>query len=464
MRTLYLNSFIELIGGRRISGDPYAVISHVATQARKIKDHTLYFDLGRQKDTGVFANYRSPVIITADPERFASCADNGCIVQTADTMESYWRFVQYYRSLFTLPVIGITGTSGKTTTKEMLTCILSRDFTVHSTHKSKNGIALNLDYLTGINDDTDVAVFEMGVSWPENLVDSIRHFRPQVRVLLNIGVNHLQGCKTPEKYFAAKAKITYDYNPATDVLIINADDENCQKIDVRGLPAVLRFGIIQPCDFQATEIAYSDGGMTFILQHEEKRHRVFVPGYGRHTVYNALAALAAATRAGLEITAACRYLADFRQMTEHLEYHAGRGGCTVIDDTWNNSPPAMAAALDVLKNTAQGRKKVALLGYMPQLGQGRHAQEQYKQMGIKAAEAGLDLLVIAGDYARGIGTAAITAGLCESRVHFCTDGAAVYRLLEPFLTPHALILLKTSHRQMREPSFAALKKLLFNKQ
>lgn len=459
MKPLYLKDIIEQLDAKLLHGDENTVVKYATVKPNRLRNCTLYIDKGKKTlSPAQMEAYKSLVIVTATGDKFHPWEDKICLVEVSDSSEAYWRFVDYYRSLFNIPIIGITGTSGKTTTKEMISHILSTHYTVHSTYKSQNGISLNLDYLLGINDSTQAAVFEMGVSWPNDLVHSIKHFRPQIRVLLNIGVHHLQGCKTPAKYFNAKAKILTEFNPATDVLILNADDANIKKLNVDQYKNnIVYFGFNKQADFQAVNASYVDGGMSFSLIHQDELYPVFVPGYGEHNVYNALAAIAAAAKAGLEIGKACKSIAAFNQLAEHLAFHTGAGGCLVIDDTWNNSSPAMAAALQVLKNTAGSRKKVALLGYMPQLGQSKYAKDQYAQMGVKAIEAGLDLLVVVGQEAREIGRKAIELGMIETKVHFCNHGMEIFPLLAPFLNKESIILLKITHRQMVEPSFVKLK-------
>jgi UDP-N-acetylmuramyl pentapeptide synthase len=144
-------------------------------------------------------------------------------------------------------------------------------------------------------------------------------------------------------------------------------------------------------------------------------------------------------------------------VAEHLEFRSGIGGCTVIDDTWNVAPLSMAAALDVLRNVAASKTKIAVLGYMPQLGDGEDARREYAKIGEKAVEAGVDVLIVVGDEAKEIGRKALELGMDPNDVFFCRTGTEVYAILQTFANRDAVVLLKIPHRVMMEDSFREMK-------
>ncbi|WP_026074608.1 Mur ligase family protein [Brevibacillus massiliensis] len=464
MKSIPLRDIVQQIGGRIIHGSGNPMMMNVIDWSKKeIDDHTLVFHLDREPIHGKYWRvYQSVAIISDKPDFCMDLEDSIILIQVEQVEQAYEQFVQYYRNLFPIPVIGITGTCGKTTTKEMIRQILDEeDFTVTATWRSINGIWDNVEYLLEIDQHTDVAVFEIPVVYPGYLGTACRYFQPQIRLLLNIDVHHLAGCETPEEYMKAKAEIMEGIDPESGVLILNDDDENSKKvIDVSGLQQVVYFGKTDRSDFRAKNISYADKGMNFELAHQGKSYQGYVPGYGEHNVYNALAAIAAVSRIGVEIETALHRLAGFEQVEEHLEVKTGVNGCTVIDDTWNSSPLAMATALQVLKDISQGRKTIALLGYMPQLGESEYALEQYAKMGEKAVETNLDLLIVVGEEAEEIGLSALRQGMNEHSVYFCENGSQIYKILEPHLDENAMILLKVTYRVMMRPSFQSLKSKL----
>jgi UDP-N-acetylmuramoyl-tripeptide--D-alanyl-D-alanine ligase len=460
MKWLYLNEILAHTGGVLVQGEGNPLIKNVVTKRYKIGTRTLLFDLYKKAeiDTDLFKKAKSTVVVTNKPKDFGHLGDGVIVVKVEDVDKAYWKFIDYYRSLFDIPIIGVTGTCGKTTTKEMIKHIFEKRYKVQSTYKSFNGGHRNHRYLLGIDESTGAAVMEMGVDYPGDLIFYIKYFLPKIRILLNIDVYHLVGCKTPERYLQAKAEILHELDPVNGTLILNADDENIKKIDVSKFHNItLYIGLSNGCHFQATDVTYGQGGMQFTLHHQNQRYQVFVPGYGKHNVYNALAAIAATWSAGVDIKEACERLASFNQIMEHLEFRPGVGGCTVIDDTWNAAPLSMATALQVLKEIADSKTKIAILGYMPQLGNGDYAQREYAKIGEKVVETQVDFLIVVSDEAKEIGRKALELGMDSSKVYFCNTGTEIYQILQPVLNQGAIVLLKIPHRVMIEDSFKELK-------
>ncbi|WP_147535604.1 Mur ligase family protein [Bacillus marasmi] len=466
MKSLSLNEILNVIGPHIIRSS--ALASNPIIQramdwtAKDIDDHTLVFHMDHEKIRGKYwKNNQDIAIITDKPELCTNLGGKITLIETKDLEGAYWNFIEYYRGMFDIPVIGVTGTCGKTTTKEMMKQILSEDFKVKATWKSMNSMSVNLRYVTGIEEDTEVAVFEMPVAYPGYLRVACRAFKPQIRILLNIGVHHLADCDTPEVYMKAKGEIVDGMDPQNDVLIVNADDENIRKVlDPSPYKKVIYFGKTQRAQFRIDESHFGNGGMNFTFTHESKQYQAFVPGYGEHNVYNALAAIAAVSFVGISIPTAITRLASFKQVKSHLEFNHGTNGSTIIDDTWNSAPLSMDSALQVLKNVSIGKKSIALLGYMPQLGTGTHAFEQYSEMGKRAAEAEVDLLVIVGEKAKVIGESALKHGYPAEQLHFCETGEEIYQVIQAHLEPDTNILLKITHRVMKKPSFQELRNKL----
>lgn len=461
MKNLALQDILNQIGGQIVQGSGNPVIEHVMDySAKKIENHTLVFHMDRERIKGKYwKENESIAIITDQPTQCTDLGDEIILIKTDHLEKAYWKFIEYYRGLFDIPVIGVSGTCGKTTTKEMIKQILQEDFAVKSTWMSMNSMSVNLRYLTKIDENTEVAVFEMPVAYPGYLRVACKCFQPQIRILLNIGVHHLADCETPEVYMKAKGEIIEGLDPAQGILILNADDENINKvINTTGFQRVIYFGKNENSHFRAKDVKYGEGGMNFTFVHEGKYFEAFVPGYGEHNIYNALAAIAGVSFVGVDIPTSIKRLASFKQVEEHLEVKVGSNGCMVIDDSWNSSPLSMATALQVLKDVKKDKTSIALLGYMPQLGDGQYADEQYSEMGKKAAESNVDLLIVVGEKAKEIGNAALRFGMDPSKVHFCETGVEVYEAIQSYINEDTTILLKITHRVMKRPSFQSLRK------
>ena len=445
LKDIYLADILSVVQGSLIKGNLNTIVKDAAYGLWDIKrDNTMYIHLDKRRGMNLHSikSFKNMIYVSETPEEFFSLGDDISIIKVDNIREAYWKFVDYYRSLFSIPVIGVTGTCGKSTTTEMIKHIFSKRYKVCSTRNGNNALAFDFSYLLGIDDTTDAAVFEMGVDCPGDITYSCRHFKPQIRILLNIGVYHILGCKTLEGYIKAKSEILDTLDPDNGVLIISAEDENIKKIDISKFKQVIHFGVSKNAEINASDIKATKDGITFILSYKGKNYRVNLPGLGKHNVYNAMAAIAAVTEIGMDINEAIQGLKTYKPMAMHLELREGPKGCTILDDNWNNTPPAMLAALEVLQEIGKAKVKVAVFGQMYNLGTGPLADEQYEKMGKKVVEAGVDILVIIGDNPKEIGRKALELGMAKDKVFFIKNGTRVLNTLEPYLNDNVVLLLK----------------------
>jgi UDP-N-acetylmuramoyl-tripeptide--D-alanyl-D-alanine ligase len=446
LKTLHLQDVLKAIDGKLIKGSKDIIIKDAVRYFKNIQSNTLFLNIYSDSiiHTNLLKKYKSVVIVTDKIDKFEKIEAEFTLIQVDDITEAYWKFIEYYRSLLSIPIMAITGTNGKTTTREMIKHILSKRYYVKATIDNQNSIRRNFIYLLGINEKTQVAVFETPVNSPGNLAFTCRHFKPQIRILLNIGTYHLLGCKTPEAYVKAKGEILEGIAP-NDLLILNADDENIKKIDTSNVKRIVYFGINNNADFKATKITSDIKGINFTFSFGGKSYECYLKMLGKHNVYNALAAIAAVNSIGIGVEEACELLKTYKPFRRHLQLYTSRTGCTVIDDSWNNTPISMSAALDVLKEVANGRKKVAIVNYMYNLGSSKYAQEQYAEMGKRVVEAGVDILIIVGVTPKGIGRKAIELGMDKNNVYYAKDKNEMHKYLKPFLNENSVVLMKVAY-------------------
>jgi UDP-N-acetylmuramoyl-tripeptide--D-alanyl-D-alanine ligase len=449
VRSLKLKDVFESIGGELVKGDDSLVVKRIVKVPRKIKSKTLYFDMHRneKEDLEYFSKYSSIVVVTNKPDDFKDIKGCAAIIKVKSASRAFWCFIDYYRGLFDIPIIGISGTCGKTTTKEMIKHILSKKYSICATRRNLNFVRFNCETLLRFNDKTQFGVFEIGLKKPGDVAKACKYFRPQIRVLLNIGVYHLAGCKTPEGYIKAKSELFQGLDPENGVLILNADDENIRKLDVSKYKKIIYFGFSEKSHFKAQDVKNNKNGISFILSNKGKSYKVHIPGCAKHNIYNALASIAAVSAAGIQIKEACKTLGSFKSFEKHLQFRQGVGGCTIIDDSWNNNPTSMESALQVLKETSIRRRKVAIVSQMPSIGESKYAAEQYVRMGKKVVETGLDFLLVIGEEAKAIGTTAIKLGMDKSKVYFSKDGSDITKVLSPLLNYNSSILIKMVYRK-----------------
>jgi UDP-N-acetylmuramoyl-tripeptide--D-alanyl-D-alanine ligase len=361
----------------------------------------------------------------------------------------------WHKGRFEIPTVAVTGTNGKTTTKEMIAEVLSAGFKVVKSPRSFNnliGVPLTLFRL---NPGSEVLVLELGMSQPGEIGMLTRMAQPEIGVITNIGPAHLESMQNVEKIAQAKFELP-DNMPSPKTLVLNADDPVlANKIkEKKGDEKVITFGIKSKADFRADQIEIrNDGYISFRVNGDLTVDLLLL---GRHNVYNALAAIAVGSLLGVEIAKAKKKLeryipSDLRMQLSYIK------DITVINDSYNANPVSMTKALETLQEINTPGRKVAVLADMLELGE--KAPHFHSQIGKKAAELGIDLLLTVGELARHIAQGAREAGMNPNDVQEFENNqqAGHYRLEN--LKAEDLVLVKGSRRMKTEEVVIALKSL-----
>jgi UDP-N-acetylmuramyl pentapeptide synthase len=447
MKPLFVSEIRKLVNGALIEGSDDLLIKNVAYYLERMKKpNTLLFLRSNRNVNWDIIRSCVPCAVITDKYSADLQGIDGCtIILVKDMQNAYWQFVEYYRSFFQIPVVAVTGTCGKTTTKDMINHILKNKFKVHSTNASANGRTGHLSNLMGIDETTEAAVFETAVGKPGDITNSSKYFKPTIGIITNIGVDHLDGCKTVEGYIQAKGEMV-SILADEGVLIVNADDEKSKQIGLDKFKGrIVYFGIYNPSDFQASEIHYGKNGMDFVLTFKNTEYPIFVPGYGEHQVYNALAACAAVHEMGMEIriSEVAERLLTFENMLRHLEMLPGIGGSVILDDTWKISLNSLETAFKVLHEVGKDKKRMALLGSLSDLG--NFYDQVYENVGEMIALTGVDVLIsvkeTAGKMVRKMAMYAEKKGW-SGKVYTLKQYNDAYRLLKKILDEHCILLVK----------------------
>lgn len=350
-----------------------------------------------------------------------------------------------------LLTIGITGSIGKTSTKEVVAAVMGRRFnTLYSPGNlnSEQGLPLTL---LGLSVEHQCAVLEMGMYALGEIDTLCRLARPQIGIVTNVGPVHLERLGTIERIAEAKAELVRALPHADDggAAILNWDDERVRAMAELTAARVFRYGLTPDADLWADEI--TSAGMEGIRfrfhyrrpgrRHVESLH-VRVPLLGRHSVHTALRAAAAGLVVGLEWD---EIVGGMQRMPGQLRLVTveGLNGSTVLDDTYNASPDSTIAALNLLADLQPQRagRRIAVLGDMLELGS--YSDEGHKLVGLRAADV-VDLLVTVGKLGRAIGEEAAAAGLAADAVHLMETDADAVSYLRGELRPHDIVLVKGS--------------------
>lgn len=378
------------------------------------------------------------------------------LIQVPSSHMAMVRMGANYRDLFSPKMIGVTGSVGKTTTKEFCYAVLSAFGKTLKTEGNQNNEIGVPNTLFRLDQDTQYAVVEMGMSALGEIKRLSRAARPSVGIISCIGVSHMESLGSRDNILKAKLEICTGL-PDGAPLVLNGDDEYLRKAEALGqIPDRLCpvwYGICQPdCEVRAENIRTEGQSQFFtIVDQSFGRFETQIPALGQHNVYNALSAYAAATRLGLEPEGCARALANYQAagMRQHL---VQKNGLTVIEDCYNASPDSMKASLAMFQQLdTQGGRKIALLGDMLELG--RMEAEAHAQVGIWAAKAGLDALVAVGNASRGMAEAAQKEGL---EAVWCAEPEQALEWLTQNLKPKDVLLAKASRGMKLENILKAL--------
>ena len=450
---MYVKNIQKILRGELVNGSVDWHVKHAIYYDRHdlIHPNTLIFVNKSDLINWRLINNKGPSLVISDKptSELKQVLSNTTVIKVKNVLQAYWTFVEYYRGLFQIPVVALTGTCGKTTTKEMIKHILTQDWNVQASISSKNEPRQTLPYLTGIDETTEAAVFELGLGNSGNILYQCMNYKPTIGIITNIGVHHLDGCNNLEGYIKAKSEIVEGLsNKGT--LIINADDENTKKIRLQNFKGkIIRFGIQEQSDFKASNSQFIKKGMKFQLHLSNKTYSVFVPGYGEHQVYNALAAIAAVIEMGIPIDKAIAGLKTFKHMPRHLEFSTGIGESTIIDDTWTNNPTSVEAALKVLDTIGKDKKVVLVLGDIKRLG--NFEKKYHREIGTMVAQRNVNMLITIGKKAEEIAIQAKKEGT-NAEVHIFENVKGILDILKPILDADTILLIKgpMSSRDMIE--------------
>lgn len=388
-----------------------ATLADVCTDTRKIQPGSLFVCLrGERFDGHSFASQAAQLGAAALLVDHPVDADVPQLVVT-DTGKALLQLAGWYRRRFQLPVVGLTGSVGKTTTKEFIALVLGAKYNTLKTQGNLNNEIGVPQMLFRLEDSHTAAVIEMGMNHFGEISRLTRAVAPTVGLITNIGVSHIENLGSRAGILQAKLEILEGMAPDAP-LIVNIDNDMLRTVKLGDRP-LLTFAIDDPsADFTATDIAEQGSTTTFTVHHSTFTQPVTIPTVGIHNVYNALAAMAVGYVTGVDPVAAASALANYvpAGMRQNL---VQVGGVQVIEDCYNASPDSMRAALQTLGKLPVHRR-YAVLGAMLELGD--YAKEAHTQVGKMAAENGIDGVLAYGADAAYIVEAAKQAGLENARL------------------------------------------------
>lgn len=423
MNPLSLDQIAQFAGAVRENGDGDCLVTRLSTDSRTLQPGDLFVALrGDNFDGHKFvhqAEQRGAVAAVVEEMWSGQPSPNFSLLRVAGPLVAYQQIAAQYRRSLGIKVIAITGSNGKTSTKDFTASVLARRFRVTKTEGNfNNHVGLPRTMLEASAQD-EVGVWEIGMNHPGEIAPLAQLAQPDVAIITNVGIAHLEFMGSREAIAREKSDLAASLGP-NGTLILNGEDEFAEAIAQRAVARVVLAGL-ERGDLQAREIVQTAGGAEFsILEGAHHCHAV-LPVPGLHMVQNALLAVAAGRVFGLSLEECAVGLAAAPLARARLQIK-NIGGVQFIDDSYNANPDSTKAALRTLAELDTDGRRIAVLGQMSELG--AESARGHEEVGRVAASLGIDQLIALGEDTAAIAAAARAAGLTNSKVVGSAEEAA----------------------------------------
>jgi UDP-N-acetylmuramoyl-tripeptide--D-alanyl-D-alanine ligase len=454
--TFSMEEVLKATGGRLLQGEEIACFQGISTDSRKIAEGELFIALkGDHFDGHHFAlealeKKAGGVVIGEDRAR--DIRWNGyrprAVIAVKDTLRALGDIARERRRKYQTPVVALTGSNGKTTTKDMISACLETTFPVLKTEGNLNnliGLPLTLLQLT---EKERVVVLEMGMNVPGEIRRLTEIAEPDVGLITNIEKVHLEGMGSLERIKEEKGEL-FRRMRKDGTILVNQDDP--RVIDLAGefSGQKITFGIVDPAEVMAKEIRLrGTGGTSFVLMMENEATEITLPLLGRHFVPNALSAIAAASLFGIELEKTKEALEHFQPSPMRMEVVHLIDGETVINDAYNANPISMELALEILSEMRGQGRAIAVLGDMLEMGE--FSVEVHQRLGEKVGDLSIDFLLALGEEAPVVVESAVRRGLDSEKARVVESHSEAVSILKKVIRRGDWILVKGSRRMGME--------------
>ena len=456
MQSITINEIVTAIKGKLLTGNKDLPINDITTSSREIKENSIFIALiGEIHDGHTFLedayNNGCRSFIIDDNHTFNK--ENINLISVPNTTKALGDVALYYKSLFNIPYIAVTGSVGKTSTKDIIYSVLKTKYNVLKNEGNFNNEIGVPKTIFNLDKNHELAILELGISKKDEMdyLENIVH--PDIAVISNIGMSHIENYKDQEELFMEKLKISKSFNK-NNLLLINGDDKLLKTLKNKNQDyKILSYGFDTSNDIYCTKYNIVDDSTTFSCLINNKEEEFFIPSPAKHNILNAMAAILLGIHFNIDINSIKEGLKKLSLTKMRLEI-INTNKYKIIDDTYNASSDSMISALDVLKS--QKGRKVAILGDIFETG--NYEEKIHREVG-KNIIGNTNILITIGTSSKYISEEAKNLGFDKDNTYHFYDKEELYKSLESILKKEDVILLKASRGMKLDEVTSFIKEL-----
>ena len=456
MKEIFAKDVVKICNGEIICGREDEVLEDFTQDTREVKKGYVYIGIkGEHHDGNLLYEdainngakacilQKSSIENKIDIEEIKEKYANITIILVENTIKVLQDIAKYKRSLYDIPVIGITGSVGKTSTKDIIASVISKKYnTLKTLGNYNNQIGLPLTVLR--LKDHEAMVIEMGMNQKGEISNLTKIAKPTVAVITNVGTAHIGNLGSRENILNAKLEIL-DGLQENGTLVINNDNDLLNKWNEENINKnfkVLTFGMENKSDIMPYDIVLSENGSTYKIDIDGMTYNVNVSVGGNHFVLNSLCAIAIGRLFNIEMQDILKGIEKFELTKRRMQIEKNKEGITIINDCYNANYDSMKAAIEYL-GKINANKKIAVLGDMLELGE--FSKELHKKVGEEVVKNKIDILITVGNLAKEIAKEAIERGMKEKDIFICNNNDEAASLIKQQASKGDAILLKASN-------------------
>ena len=450
-----LKDILKATAGKLVSGAAETTFYGISTDSRLINKGNLFIALKGDKFDG--HDFASTVlkegaagIMAHDEKKISQIKDDKkfVVIKVVDTLFSLGELAHEWRKRFSIPVIGLTGSSGKTTTKEMIAAIISRKKNILKTEGNLNNLIGLPQTIFRLTDEHELMVLEMGTNTRGEIKRLTQIAEPSIGLITNIGPAHLEGFGSIDVVREEKSDLFLNM-PSLGIAVINLDDVAVAASADKWQGRKVTFSMSPNADVTVRDIEKNGAkGVRFNLIIKGDTQKTEIKIVGLHHVYNAMAAAAAAFAAGMDIKTISEGLSVFRPFSGRMEMVKLSNGAYLLDDSYNANPVSVREALMTLKDLKSNHSAYVFLGDMLELG--AQADEMHRKIGMLMATIGVSALFLQGNFSDVTAAGAIEGGMAAENIFFLSAEDKNIDYLRKHLKKGDWILVKGSRRTKME--------------